>query len=63
MKFGTLKDPGHWDGQLAVISQDNSQYVKVPEIAKSFREAIEDWANVKDRLKKGFGSKHNPSLF
>ncbi len=51
MKLGTLKDKS-WDGALVVVSRDNSQYVKVPEIASSFREAIEDWANLKDRIAK-----------
>lgn len=51
MKLGTLKDKSY-DGTLVVVSRDNSKYVKVPEISPNFREAIEDWANCKDRLAK-----------
>ncbi len=51
MKVGTLKSKTY-DGTLVVVSKDNSQYMEVPEIAKSFREALEDWANLKDRLNK-----------
>ncbi len=51
MKLGTLKSK-NYDGTLVVVSQDNSQFVEVPEISKSFREALEDWANLKDRLLK-----------
>jgi fumarylacetoacetate (FAA) hydrolase len=53
MKLGTLKDKTY-DGTLVVVSRDNTQYIKVPEISKSFREALEDWANCKDRLSKVF---------
>ena len=62
MKFGTLKEPGNLDGQLVVVSKDNSQFMKVPEIAKSFREAIEDWANVKDRLNKVYDDLNSGSV-
>ncbi len=51
MRLGTLKSKSN-DGTLVVVSQDNSQFIKVPEIAPSFREAIESWAHCKDRLKK-----------
>ena len=51
MKLGTLKTKNP-DGELVVVSKDNSQFVKVPDIANSFRVAIEDWANCKDRLNK-----------
>ena len=51
MKLGTLKSKSH-DGELVVVSKDNSQFLKVSEIAPSFREAVEDWANCKDRLSK-----------
>ncbi|MCB0377337.1 MAG: fumarylacetoacetate hydrolase family protein [Bdellovibrionales bacterium] len=52
MKLGSLKADGQWDGVLVVVSKDNSRYIQVPEISKSFREAIENWAHVKDRLTK-----------
>lgn len=51
MKLGTLKSKTY-DGTLVVVSKDNSQYLEVPDISKSFREALEDWANLKDRLSK-----------
>ena len=54
MKVGTLKHESNKDGELVVISRDNSRYVKVPEIARSLREAIENWAGIKDRLKKTY---------
>ncbi len=50
MKLGTLKSKSY-DGELVVVSQDNSKFVRVPEIAPSFRVALETWANCKDRLK------------
>ena len=53
MKLGTLKSKSY-DGTLVVVSQDNSQYVEVPDIAPNFRTAIEDWANCKDRLSKAY---------
>ncbi len=53
MRLGTLKSKTS-DGTLVVVSKDNSQFIKVPEISESFREAIEDWANCKDRLKNVF---------
>ncbi len=53
MKLGTLKSKSY-DGELVVVSQDNSKFVKVPDIATSFRLAVENWANCKDRLKKTY---------
>jgi fumarylacetoacetate (FAA) hydrolase len=50
MKLGTLKTAGWNDGELVVVSQDNSKYVKVPEIAPSLRLAIENWATAKPKL-------------
>lgn len=51
MRLGSLKSQSR-DGQLVVVSSDNLRYYPVPEIAESFREALEDWANCQDRLKK-----------
>ncbi len=51
MKLGTLKSKSQ-DGSLVVISQDNSRFMEVPEISSSFRLALEDWANCRDRLLK-----------
>lgn len=71
MKIGTLKSKSR-DGVLVVVSTDNSQYVKVPEVAPSFREAIENWAHCKPELEKVYenlnsgkikGEKMDESLF
>jgi fumarylacetoacetate (FAA) hydrolase len=51
MKLGTLKTPQWGDGQLVVVSRDNLQYVAVPHIASSLREAIEKWQECAPRLK------------
>lgn len=61
MKLGTLKSE-NYDGTLVVVSQDNTKYVSVPEIAASFREAIEDWANCKDRLSKVYEDLNSGAL-
>lgn len=61
MKFGTLKDKSY-DGTLVVVSKDNSKFVKVPDIAPSFRAAIEDWANCKDRLSKTYEDLNSGAL-
>lgn len=61
MKFGTLKSK-EYDGTLVVVSRDNTRYVEVPEIAKNFREAIEDWANSKDRLSKVYDDLNNGKI-
>ena len=52
MKLGSLKSNDSRDGDFVVVSRDGSRYLKVPEISRSFRAAIEDWASVKDRLQK-----------
>jgi len=51
MKLGTLKSK-NLDGEFVVISQDNTRYVKVPDIAPHFRRAIENWSECKDKLLK-----------
>lgn len=61
MKLGTLKDKT-FDGTLVVVSHDNSKFAKVPDIATSFREAIEDWANCKDRILKAYEDLNNGTL-
>lgn len=52
MKLGTLKHPKKRDGELAVVSADNSMAVKASAVAPSLREAIEDWARAKPALEK-----------
>lgn len=42
MKLGTLND-GTRDGKLAVVSQDNTKYVEVPQIALTMQDALDDW--------------------
>jgi fumarylacetoacetate (FAA) hydrolase len=50
VKLGTLKNPARRDGDLVVISRDNTTAVKATHIAPSLREAVEDWANCKPKL-------------
>jgi fumarylacetoacetate (FAA) hydrolase len=52
MKLGTLKNPLKRDGDLVVVSADNKHAVRVPEIAPSLRDAIENWAQAKPKLEK-----------
>ncbi len=51
MKLGTLKNSKSRDGDLVVISHDNKRAVKVPEIALSLREAIENSKETFPKLK------------
>lgn len=50
MKLGTLKNPKRRDGDLIVVSQDNTRGVRADKIAPSLREAIEDWSSTKPQL-------------
>ncbi|MCB9072538.1 MAG: fumarylacetoacetate hydrolase family protein [Bdellovibrionaceae bacterium] len=50
MKLGTLKTQSWGDGELVVVSKDNSKFVRVPQVAKSLREAIETWPTSKEKL-------------
>lgn len=59
MKLGSLKTESWSDGTLVVVSRDNKTYVKVPEIAKSFREAVENWAVTKPRLEAIYNDLNN----
>jgi fumarylacetoacetate (FAA) hydrolase len=43
MKLGTLKNPQRRDGDLVVVSRDNTRAVKATAIAPSLREALEAW--------------------
>ncbi len=51
MKLGTLND-GSRDGVLVVVSQDNSKYVTVPEIAKTMQFALDHWDELQAKLVK-----------
>lgn len=50
MKLGTLKSTRSRDGELIVVSQDNSKAVRVSEIAPSLREAVENWQECRPKL-------------
>lgn len=52
MKLGTLKSAKSKDGELVIVSKDNKKYILANEIAPNLREAVENWTNVKDKLKK-----------
>lgn len=56
MKIGTLKNQKNRDGDLIIVSRDNKWAIKVTEIAKNFREAIENWAEVSPLLQKKYNS-------
>lgn len=51
MKLGSLKSPS-LDGELIVVSQDNTKYVKVPDIAPSLRVAVENWSAAYPQLER-----------
>ncbi|MGE3387851.1 MAG: fumarylacetoacetate hydrolase family protein [Bdellovibrionales bacterium] len=50
MKLGSLKHPKRRDGELIVVSSDNSRAVKASSVAPSLREALENWAEAKPKL-------------
>jgi fumarylacetoacetate (FAA) hydrolase len=50
MKLATLKSNQSRDGELIVVSRDGKWGVKVPEIARNLREAIECWVALKTPL-------------
>jgi fumarylacetoacetate (FAA) hydrolase len=54
MKIGTLKNSKNIDGDLIVVSSDLQKALKVPEIARNFREAIENWSEVAPLLQKKY---------
>lgn len=62
MKLGTLKNPKSRDGDLVVISHDNKRAVKVPEIALSLREAIENSKETFPKLKVVYENLNNGKL-
>ncbi len=49
MKLGTLKSKSR-DGELIVVSQDNSKAVRATDVAPSLREAVESWSESKPKL-------------
>jgi fumarylacetoacetate (FAA) hydrolase len=50
MKLGTLKNPLRRDGDLVVVSRDNSRAVKATGVATSLREALEQWGECRPKL-------------
>ena len=52
MKLGTLKSKKSLDGELIVVSSDNSLFVKANHIVPSLREAVEKWSEVSEELQK-----------
>jgi fumarylacetoacetate (FAA) hydrolase len=49
MKLATLRN-GSRDGQLAIVSRDLTQAVRVPQIAATLQAALDDWARVSPKL-------------
>lgn len=52
MKLGSLKSKTSLDGDLCVVSRDLKLAVKVPQICKSLREAVEKWDALEPALQK-----------
>lgn len=50
MKLATLKSDQSRDGELIVVSRDNTRAVKATGIAPSLREAIENWSEASPKL-------------
>ena len=54
MKLGSLKNPNKRDGDLVVISRDNSRAVRATTIAANLREAVEAWSTTRPQLEQLF---------
>lgn len=52
MKLGSLKSKTNRDGELIVVSSDNSRAVRATAVAPSLREALENWKDTKPKLEK-----------
>ncbi len=50
MKLATLKHAKNRDGELVVATRDLRRAVRVPQIAKSLREALENWSMAQPQL-------------
>jgi fumarylacetoacetate (FAA) hydrolase len=50
VKLATLENPGRRDGDLVVVSRDNSRAVRASQIAPSLREAVEHWSESRPKL-------------
>lgn len=51
MKLGSLKSPQSLDGELCVVSRDLKKAVKATSVAKSLREALENWSKTEGPLR------------
>lgn len=49
MKLATLND-GTRDGQLLIVSKDNTKWVSAADIAKNLQAALDDWDRVEPLL-------------
>ena len=54
MKLGTLKHATKRDGELVVISRDNTRAVLATSISPNLREAVENWATTRPQLEQLF---------
>ena len=60
MKLGTLRNSSNAtnsakrDGELVIVSRDNSRAVKATHVAPNLREAVEDWIHAKPKLEQIF---------
>ena len=52
MKLGTLKSNKWDDGELVVVNKNNTHFAKATTVAKSLREALENWQTAKPLLEK-----------
>ncbi|MCA0404064.1 MAG: fumarylacetoacetate hydrolase family protein [Proteobacteria bacterium] len=62
MKLASLKINNQRDGQLCVVSKDLKRAVKVPAIAKTMQEAIDNWAKVERQLQEIYESLNKGTL-
>ena len=62
MKLATLKHPKSRDGELIVVSKDNKRGARVPQIAPSLREAVENWSSAEPQLQKIYKSLNSGSV-
>lgn len=59
MKLGTLKDSVKKDGILVLVSQDNSKYIAVPDIAPNLQVALENWEVSESKLRNRLSEMNN----
>ncbi|PKV48515.1 fumarylacetoacetate (FAA) hydrolase [Aquimarina sp. MAR_2010_214] len=61
MKLATIKNDTR-DGQLVVVSRDLTKAVKVPEIAQTMQEALDNWEDTSPKLEKVYDQLQNSTL-